>query len=138
MIHIPRWQLLRELRRVRRQIWEFSAELLLRLYFRRWYDLVTSRAIQRTKGALPFGREVAIYLIYPVGGLLASHLHMLAELRRAGISPLVASNLPLTEADCAKMRFSEKVSLWQSLFPIARFIEFCIFYSDQHLSMCFC
>ncbi len=67
------------------------------VYFRRWYDLVQSRAIRRTSGKLPDAREMAVYLIYPNMGLLQSHLHALNVMASQGIAPLVVSNLPLSD-----------------------------------------
>lgn len=97
------WKIKRELQRLNRNSKVMAADLIRKLYFRRYYDLVTSKTIRRTDGADPFGNEVAIYLIFPSTGLLSSHLHMLAELRKAGISPLVVSNIPLNDGDRSKL-----------------------------------
>ncbi len=48
---------------------------------------------------MPLLYEIAIYLVFPQIGLLGSHLQMLAAIRAAGISPVVVSNLPLSDAD---------------------------------------
>ena len=97
------WKFQRELQRLGRNSKLMAADLIRKLYFRRYYDLVTSKDIRRTDGAVPFGNEVAIYLIFPSAGLLSSHLHMLAQLRKAGISPLVVSNIPLNDGDRSKL-----------------------------------
>lgn len=93
------WKIKRELQRLSRDSKEMAAELVRKIYFRRYYDLVTSKNIRRTEGAVPFGNEVAIYLIFPSAGLLPSHRHMLVQLCNAGISPLVVSNIPLNDTD---------------------------------------
>lgn len=80
-----------------------ATELVRKLYFRKYYDLVTSRAIKRSVGAVPLGRDVAIYLIFPSSGVLTSHLYMLQKLRKSGISPIVVSNIPLNAPDREKL-----------------------------------
>ena len=100
---LPWWKLRREIARLGAQAIALPPELARRLYFRRWYDLVTARAIRRSPGALPLGPEVGIYLIFPAKGVLPSHLHMLAEMRAQGIAPVVVSNLPLSEADRTRL-----------------------------------
>ena len=94
---IPFWKIIRELQRLLRDGIGLLSELLRKLYFRRYYDLVTSKDIRRTIGLPPLQREVAIYLIYPETGILESHLFMLQELNREGISAIVVSNLPLSD-----------------------------------------
>lgn len=97
------WKIKRELQRLSRNSKVMAADLIRKLYFRRYYDLVTSKDIRRTDGAVPLGNEVAIYLIFPSTGLLSSHFHMLVQLRNAGISPLVVSNIPLSDADRSQL-----------------------------------
>lgn len=99
MREFPHWKIARELRRIGRNSKEAATELVRKLYFRRHYDLVTRKNIKRTFGAVPLGKDVAIYLIYPRTGMLQSHQCMLDEMRRAGISPIVVSNLPLSNDD---------------------------------------
>lgn len=93
------WKVRREINRLGQQLFGLPMELVRRLYFRRWYDLRTSRAIRRTVGRVPIGDEVGIYLIFPKDGLLESHLAMIEEMRRAGIAPVVVANLPLSDDD---------------------------------------
>ncbi|MEM7317425.1 MAG: hypothetical protein AAF408_00235, partial [Pseudomonadota bacterium] len=66
-----------------------------RLYVRRYYDHVLARQIKRRSGAMTLGQEIGIYLIFPTDGVLPSHLRALREMKTAGITPLVVSNLPL-------------------------------------------
>lgn len=70
-----------------------------KLYFRRYYDLVTKKKIRLTIGSNPLYREAAINLIYPETGIQESHLFMLREMQREGISAIVVSNLPLSDKD---------------------------------------
>lgn len=92
-------KLKRELKRLGRNSREAVAEIIRKIYFRRYYDLVTSKKIVCCNGAVPFRNEVAIYLIYPTNGLLESHFHTLEKLGAAGISPIVVSNIPLNNVD---------------------------------------
>ncbi len=96
---IPFWKIKRELHRLRREGQGFLRELPRKLYFRRYYDLVSRKAIRRTIGKSTLQGEVAIYLIFPENGVLDSHLFMLRELQRDGIDAVVVSNLPLTDDD---------------------------------------
>lgn len=106
---IPLWKIKREAGRLGRNSIEIGHELIRKFYFRRHYDRVTRKALHRTAGALPLGRELAIYVIFPTAGLLESHLMMLRSLRQAGISTLVVSNHPLdTEA---RARLCQEASL---------------------------
>ena len=103
MKRIRLWKLKRELRRVLPKTLETLAEPFRYLTFVPLYDLRKSRLMRVTQGARPQGKEIAVYLIYAPGGVQPSHLHMLSELARAGISPLVVSNLPLSDADRAAL-----------------------------------
>ncbi len=96
---IPFWKIKRELHRLRREGQGLFGELLRKLYFRRYYDLVSRKAIRRTTGKDSLQGEVAIYLIFPENGLLESHIFMLRALRRDGIDAIVVSNVPLTDSD---------------------------------------
>lgn len=93
------WKIKRELQRLRRDVTGGLGELIRKVYFLRYYDLVTSKTIGRTIGSASLKREVAIYLIYPQTGILESHLFMLRELHKEGISAIVVSNLPLSQQD---------------------------------------
>jgi len=99
MSQLPYWKISRELKRVGKNTKETAIELVRKLYFLRHYDLVVSKSIRRTFGAVPLGKDVAIYLIFPKSGILASHKYMLKELRQSGISPVVVSNQPLSAED---------------------------------------
>lgn len=100
---IPFWKIRRELLRLVYGPFHWSAEMVRKLYVRRYYDHVLARQIKRRAGALTIGSEIGIYLIFPSHGVLPSHLRVLREMKSAGISPYVVSNLPLSEADAAKI-----------------------------------
>lgn len=65
----------------------------------RYYDAVLSRRRRTHLGVHPARPRVAIYLIFPRAGLMASHLRTLNYLVQKDIAPLIVSNLPLTERD---------------------------------------
>lgn len=93
------WKIKRELKRIARNGVGAVIELTRKLYFRRHYDLVLSKNIKRTFGAVPLGKEVAVYLIFPRTVILASHQYMLKQLKEDGISPVIVSNHQLSVAD---------------------------------------
>lgn len=97
------WKLEREMRRVARQGVALPVELARKVYFRRWYDLVTSKSVRRTTGSIGDAPEMAVYVIYPLNGVQASHIHVLDEMRAQKIAPLVVSNLPLSEDERAQL-----------------------------------
>lgn len=85
----------REVRRIWNRFLRALYDLLQRLYFRKHYDAIVRKNIIRSVGAVPLGKEAAIYLIFPSQGLLTSHIATLKMLRKAEISPIVVSNAPL-------------------------------------------
>lgn len=99
----PGWKVRRELVRLGRDLAALPAELARKVYFRRWYDHVTARAIRQTAGALACAPEIGLYLVFPSAGVPASSLRLLDEMRAAGIAPLVVSNLPLSPEDRAQV-----------------------------------
>lgn len=95
------WKIRREAGRLARHAVELPIELARKVYFRRWYDLVTSKAVRRTAGSVDDAPEMAVYVIYPSLGVQASHILALDEMLAQGIAPLVVSNLPLSEDERA-------------------------------------
>lgn len=89
------WKIKREIKRIARNSQDFTIEMIRKVYFRRYYDYVKNKEIKKTVGAIPLGKEVAIYLIFPSKGLMDSHIYMLSELLDAGISTIVVSNIAL-------------------------------------------
>lgn len=71
--------------------------------YTRYYDWYASGKVKFTSGMVPLGEEVGIYLIFSHAGLLSSHVAVLEAMRADGISPLVVSNLPLSETDRSRL-----------------------------------
>jgi hypothetical protein len=69
----------------------------------RWYDLVTARSIELTPGSLPPSSRIAIYVMFPVEGVLESHLLSLRYLSSRGYAPLVISNVRLGHSERARV-----------------------------------
>lgn len=64
-----------------------------------WYDLVLARRKRVYQGVVPESTRVAVYLIYPVHGLLESHIKALAHFLEHGYAPIIISNLTLNLGD---------------------------------------
>jgi hypothetical protein len=64
-----------------------------------WYDHYLARRKRVFQGALPDSSRYVIYLMFPRNGLLVSHLKALAAFGERGYTPVVISNLPLSEDD---------------------------------------
>ena len=95
----PLWKVRRELASFVRQLPTSLKRLTTWLFATRFYDLTLARKIRRFDGKLPEAQRVAIYLIFPDHGLLASHLMALEYLANTGYATKVVSNLPLSDAD---------------------------------------
>lgn len=93
------WKIRRELARIGLQLLRLPVEVFNLIVVRRWYDFITARNIKRTRGTIAVGTEAGVYLIFPFNGVQHSHLTMLKEMLREGISPVVVSNLPLSDSD---------------------------------------
>jgi lipopolysaccharide biosynthesis protein len=93
-------------RRVKVQLHQW-VEIVKLPFCRHFYDWVLARRIAFTLGQVPLGKEVAVYLIFPSQGLLASHVAVLEAMLAEGICPVVVSNLPLSPQDRSKL---EKLS----------------------------
>lgn len=103
-------KLQRELARFGPKALETLAEPFRFLTFLPLYDLRKKRLMNIKDGQLSLKEEVAIYLIFPIKGVQSSHLFMLNSLDQAGVSPIVVSNLPLSEGDRALLgRLAYKV-----------------------------
>ena len=97
------WKVKRELKRIARNSQDFTIEMVRKVYFRRYYDYIKNKQIKRSVGAIPLGKEIAIYLIFPSKGLMDSHIYMLSELLDAGISTIVVSNIALKTSEREKI-----------------------------------
>lgn len=98
----------KELRRLVRQTVGAPALVANRLFGTLYYDHFASRDRVVHAGQAPESDSVAIYAIYPVDGLMPSHIHAVDWLNAAGQETIVVCNLPLAENDIATL--SPKVS----------------------------
>lgn len=85
----------------RRAAWELSKLALLwnDQIRTRWHDLTVTDRFRPQPGDRPEARRVAIMVLYPLAGIMPSHLRSLRHLVRLGYAPLVVSNLPLRPED---------------------------------------
>ncbi|MBT8155108.1 glycosyltransferase [Epibacterium ulvae] len=97
--NIPLWKLKRELIRPFKQLKELVPRNASYFLAQPYYDLVLARQKQITDGDVRFEKKVAIYLIFPKSGLLASHKVALEYLKKEGYAPIVVSNVELSDAD---------------------------------------
>jgi hypothetical protein len=92
------WKLRREIARLGAQLarspWYIRSPIQKALH-----DLRRGALLARTDGACPLGPEIALVLLYQPDGLLLSTFHMLDHLRSKGLSLLIVSNAPLSQAD---------------------------------------
>lgn len=100
----PIWKIKRESMRLLRAICALPIRLWEVVWQRPRLEKMARASTMVSVGDLAMGPEVAIYLIYPSGGVLASHLGTLQHMVAMGISPVVVSNLPLSDADRAALK----------------------------------
>jgi hypothetical protein len=97
------WKLRREIARLGAQLarspWYIRSPIQKALH-----DLRHGALLARTDGACPLGPEIALVLLYQPDGLLSSTFHMLDHLRSKGLSLLIVSNAPLSQADRDRLR----------------------------------
>jgi lipopolysaccharide biosynthesis protein len=98
-----------ELTRVFRQIVGLPYDTYHKLTATRRYDRLTSKETVIHAGDVARGAKVAIYLVFPKDGLLASHGYAIEYIKSAGYTPFVVSNLPLSDVD----RTTLKAQCWQ-------------------------
>lgn len=104
MRKIPLWKVKREVTRLFRSLAELPGLTWEYFALRAGYDRKATGLSQTYDGELPLAREAAIYLIFPSQGILPSHLSALRLMTAEGISPVVVSNLPLSDDDLATLR----------------------------------
>lgn len=107
----PLWKITRELKRPFQQLPSLPGHVGSFLFGARFYDMFLAGRIRQTDGGVPAGPRVAIYLIFPQGGLLESHKLALRYLRENNYAPLVVSNLPVTGEDAEYL----KANCWRLL-----------------------
>lgn len=102
MRKLPFWKIKRELKRAFSQTVNLPGSLADDYLSGEKYEF-NPDAIRQTEGEVPASTEACIYLIYPDRGILPSHLQVLNQMKAEGIYPVLASNLPLTEAQRATL-----------------------------------
>lgn len=100
---IPFWKVKRELARLGPQILASPSALANFFLSTPYYDRVLARQKRVTEGGQPLTGKVAIFLVFPSAGLLASHLRAVGHLVDSGCAPLVVSNQPLSPDDRARL-----------------------------------
>lgn len=103
----PFWKIRREIIRIFKKTLNpiLAGRTFLSYYFSSYYyDLTLSKSVKTHIGSIPKGKKVAIYLIFPSSGVLESHIDSLKYICRSGYSPIVVSNLPLTEAEIERLK----------------------------------
>ena len=93
------WKIQRELIRPFKQLSRLPPRLGSLFFAQPYYDHILARRKRTHIGAAPQTNKVAIYLIFPQTGVLASHKVALRYLIDNGYSPVVVSNLPLSDTD---------------------------------------
>lgn len=90
----------------RRAAWELSKLALLwnDQIRTRWHDLTVTSRFRPQPGERPQAGRVAVMVLYPLAGIMPSHLRSLRHLVRLGYAPLVVSNLPLRPEDRELLR----------------------------------
>ncbi|MEE9428329.1 MAG: rhamnan synthesis F family protein [Paracoccaceae bacterium] len=97
---IPLWKVKRELARVLKQLfWKWPSLIIPFLFNRLYYDLVLARNIVVAEGEQLITPKIAIYLIFPVKGVLKSHVRALEYMIENGYAPVVVSNITLQFED---------------------------------------
>lgn len=94
----PMWKVKRELRRIVGQFEDLvfrTTGFSIPKFYMKWF---VDPRVATKKGALPLQDRVAIYMIFPAEGLLASHVMALDYIVACGYVPVVVSNLPLDDA----------------------------------------
>ncbi|UWQ79452.1 rhamnan synthesis F family protein [Leisingera sp. S132] len=100
----PFWKIARELRRPFQQLRMLPSRMGTFLFGHHYYDCVLARQTRCRTGKLQAGSKVAIYLIFPQNGLLASHLTALRYLNSKGYATIVVSNIQLNEGEFGKLK----------------------------------
>lgn len=95
----PLWKITRELKRPLAQLKLLPSRIGTYVFGNRYYDWFLAKDSRITEGRAAHSPRIAVYLIFPSQGVLASHIEALKYLISRGYAPLVVSNLPLPDAD---------------------------------------
>ncbi|MEW2911851.1 rhamnan synthesis F family protein [Leisingera sp. JC11] len=99
----PLWKITRELKRPLAQLKLLPSRIGTYVFGNKYYDWFLAKNSRCTAGRAVPSPRIAVYLIFPRQGVLASHIEALQYLISRGYTPLVVSNLPLPEADRARV-----------------------------------
>lgn len=101
---LPAWKLKREAQRLAAQTFKVVPNTWEYLTLSLRYDHVMSKGRKCHTGRKQISSEAAIYLIFPVNGVLKSNFQMLEELAAHDITPIVISNQPLSPQDLESLK----------------------------------
>ena len=104
ILRLPLWKVKRELSRPFKQLRPLPSRIASYLFGARYFDCLLAHRSKFTEGQVAANGRVAVYLIFPGNGLLASHVAALNYLNENGYAPLVVSNIPLQSADRERLR----------------------------------
>ncbi len=99
---LPRWKLIRELERLKGQLWQIPWYLYGPPH-KALHDLRRQQRLEITAGQQELGDDLAILLIFQPKGVLKSTLDQIDYLTSQGISALVVSNAPLSKTDLSEL-----------------------------------
>lgn len=100
---LPLWKIRREIRRLGMPVRDLPADLYNHFFATKFYDRTQGASICRHQGRLPETPRIAVFVIFPSEGFLPSYLATLDYFRSKGYATLLVSNLPLPEANRAKL-----------------------------------
>lgn len=97
------WKIKRELKRLAGHMVELPIDAMSFFFGSLYYDLLLSSKRRVLSGQQDASDRQAVYLIFPVDGLLSTHMRTLNYLQSKGVSVTVVSNVPLSSADEEKL-----------------------------------
>ncbi len=95
----PLWKIRREVLRLVTSVIMAPRNLLWYFGATRYYDHRLAQEKQEFEGQISLRDRVAVFVIYPAGGLAKSALLTLDHIHQSGYSAIVVSNLPLEDKD---------------------------------------
>jgi hypothetical protein len=93
------WKIKRELVRAWRKLVEPIDEFFELHLLTMCYDRFLCGNSTITRGSVPLGENVAIYLVYSPKGLSQSHINTLKEMEKSQVSPVLVTNHPISFSD---------------------------------------
>jgi len=93
------WKLKRESTRIWQQFLHVPNNLADILFKNKEFKRKYTSEVKVTDGIHAMSSEVAIYLIFPLHGVMQSHLATLQQMVGEGIAPFVITNVPLSDQD---------------------------------------